>query len=204
MSAMTCPATDIAAEYHRANQLGAARAVETLLKRDDIPPVTTWEIDSAGAVRGHLMLSAWSKKSAIDAVREVHRVHGGKVRTRHRADGAHEIAARFNCALRRVELWALTQQPDTLALQRENRQLLAQAARTDEYLARLGWFNDDERTMRRHTASGWWELAIGYGDANEWLLFGPDGSPFGALMSGHGKKRARANADTYIAERESQ
>ncbi|MFH8993136.1 hypothetical protein [Streptomyces sp. NPDC017940] len=203
---MTIPAySEVDAEYHRASQIGAARAVERLLRLPHLPPVQSWTIEQeSGTVRGHLALPEWSRSAAVAAVRGVHRAFGGTVRLRRGPYGARELGARFDCHLWPVELWIHTAKPDPLSAERELRELRQQLARTDKYLAALGWFNDGEATMRRHTASGWWELASGYtGSPGEWLLFGPDGCPFGAFMSARSKLKARANADAYISERES-
>lgn len=200
---MTLTYAEIDAEYHRATQLGAARAIERLLRLPHLPAVRSWSIEAeSGTVRGHLSLPDWSRHAAVAAVRTAHQAFGGTVRVRRRPDGARELCARFEAHLWPVELWAHTQRPDYLADQRANRQLHGQITRFTAYLARLGWFDDGAATMRRHTASGWWELTTSYGPTDEWLLFGPDGVPYGAFMASPSRSQARAAADDYIAKHE--
>ncbi|MCW8383938.1 hypothetical protein [Streptomyces justiciae] len=201
---MTIPDTAVlqAAEDQRAFQTAGARAVEQLLRLPDLPPIAAWEISgSSGAVRGRLALPTWSRTAAIRAVRAAHRSRGGVVRLRNRLDGGRELAAHFQFRLWDVELWQFTREPDAITLGRDIRQLRTQLEKFAAYVDPLGWIKQDETTLRRHTPSGWWELSRSYGAAGEWRLFGPDGSPFGELMSSR-KTLARERADQYIAERE--
>lgn len=203
---MTMPRSNAelqAAEGRRAHQLAGARAIERLLSQPGLPEIASWEIPQApGTVRGQLALSDWSSAAAVQAVRAVYRSRGGTVRLRNRPDGGRELAARFEFQLWTVELWQFIREPDAITLGRDNRQLLAELEKFARLVDPLGWIREDDTTMRRHTASGWWELSTGYGAPGEWLLFGPDGSPFGELMSVRKKTLARAKADQYIAERE--
>ncbi|MFF2902723.1 hypothetical protein [Streptomyces sp. NPDC057966] len=189
------------AEYRRGSQMGGARTIEKML-RMDLPDITRWEIDAeSGTVRGQLALPAPSASAAIRAVREVHHTHGGKVRLRLRPDGARELAARIEVSLWDVELWALTREPDAITLGRDNRRLLGELEQFALYVDPLGWISCAPTTMRRHTTSGWWELSIGA--HGEWMLFGPDGCPFGELM-GPDKLKSRVRADAYISQHKHQ
>ncbi|MFI5752444.1 hypothetical protein ACIBBE_42860 [Streptomyces sp. NPDC051644] len=196
-------ASKINAEYLRASQVGGARIIEKALKRTDLPNVARWEIDADGLVRGQLALPDWSPAAAIRAVRDVHQAHGGKVRLRRRIDGARELAACIELALWDVELWAHTREPDTITLGRDNYRLRRELEQFAQYVDPLGWITFGPTTMRRHTASGWWELSTGYGAPGEWVLFCPDGNLLGELIDSR-KAPVRELADAYISWHESQ
>ncbi|WP_327359805.1 hypothetical protein [Streptomyces sp. NBC_01304] len=94
------------AEYRRGEQIGAARTIVRLLKRTDLPAISSWEITEQGLIRGRLLLEDGSRQAAIDAVRAVRQVHGGIAVLRQPSGRGRELGVRFSCELRRLELWA--------------------------------------------------------------------------------------------------
>ncbi|WP_344583495.1 hypothetical protein [Streptomyces lunalinharesii] len=100
------------AEYHRAVQLGAARAIERLLKAAGTPRVATWQIGESGTVRGQLLLPDRCLETAVNAVDAVRRQYpGSTVVSRAAHGGAQELIVRLEFELWDIELWAYTRYP---------------------------------------------------------------------------------------------
>ncbi|MGW5119183.1 hypothetical protein ACWEQ8_27625 [Streptomyces noursei] len=100
------------AEYHRAVQLGAARAIERLLKAPGTPRVVTWHIGETGTVRGQLLLPDRLLDTAIDAVDAVRRRYpDSTVSSRAAHGGAQELIVHLEFALWDIEFWAYTRYP---------------------------------------------------------------------------------------------